>query len=107
QMTAWPLLFCHRMSDRLSWLKSPTEMMCQLGPGLPRLAALTRAVPFNSQITPSPVSFCHRRSGLPSPLKSPVALTCQSGPGLPRLTAAAGDDGTVCAPKECHAAVVL
>jgi len=85
QIAAWPSLFCHRMSAWPSLLKSPVPMVCQLDPGLPRLAAPMMFVPSISQIAASPLEFCHRMSAKPSALKSPVALTCQLGPGLPRL----------------------
>src|SRR6266850_295381 len=95
QIAAWPLVFCHkmsdvplsfchRMSDLLSPLKSPVALMCQVGPGLNEPAGLLDSTvePFISQIAGVPSSFCHRMSDLPSPLKSPLSLTCQLGPGL-------------------------
>jgi hypothetical protein len=67
-------VFCHRMSDFPSLLKSPVLTAFQLGPGL----GLTgpppmRLVPSISQIEAWPVlAFCHRISESPSPLKSLV-----------------------------------
>ena len=63
QIAAWPLAFCHRMSEKPSPLKSPVPIAVQLGPGL----ALTGAppitlVPFISQIAAWPLLFCHRMS---------------------------------------------
>ena len=33
QIAAWPSVFCHRMSECPSSLKSPVPIACQLGPG--------------------------------------------------------------------------
>jgi hypothetical protein len=62
QIAASPLSFCHRMSERPSWLKSPTPMTCQLGPGLPMLPPPRRLEPLVFQIAASPLSFYHNRS---------------------------------------------
>src|SRR5947209_1972012 len=78
-------MFCHRMSENPSPLKSPVPTAYQLTPGLPRLPPPIRLVPFISQMATSPVAFCHRTSARLSPLKSPVPIVCQLGPGLPRL----------------------
>src|SRR6266545_334982 len=83
QIAGVPSVFCHRMSDLLSPLKSPAPSTCQLGPGVnPTFPADTTSVPFINQIAGVPSVFCHRMSDLPSPLKSPVPWTCQLGPGL-------------------------
>ena len=59
--------------------------MCPVGPGLARIAAALRLVPFISQTETAPLLFCHRTSDLPSWLKSPVPTMCQSGSGLRML----------------------
>jgi hypothetical protein len=50
------------MSERPSWLKSPTPMTYQLGPGLPMLPPPRRLEPLVFQIAASPLSFYHNRS---------------------------------------------
>src|SRR5437660_210742 len=83
------------MSARPSPLKSPVPIACQLGLGLPTLAAASTPAPLTAQMLPSPLTFWNRMSELPSPLKSlggghdngrPCA--CHAGPGLPRSPAA-------------------
>jgi hypothetical protein len=56
------LLFCHRMSEWPSPLKSPVPTACQPGPGLPGRPLATTVVSFISQITTWPSVFCHRMS---------------------------------------------
>src|SRR3954462_12376284 len=81
QIAGVPSLFCHRMSDLPSPLKSPLPLTCQLGPGLTGLTTFpeSRLLPSISQIAGVPSLFCHRMSDLPSPLKSPLPLICQLG----------------------------
>jgi hypothetical protein len=85
QTETWPVLvFCHRMSESPSPLKSPVPIAFQLGPGLGLTAPTpVRVVPFISQIEALPMLvFCHRMSEV-SPLKNaPVPTTFQLGPGL-------------------------
>jgi hypothetical protein len=50
------------MSERSSWLKSPTPMMCPLGPRLPILPPPRKLEPLVFQIAAVPSSFCHNRS---------------------------------------------
>ena len=78
------LVFCHRMSEWPSSLKSPVPTTFQLGPGLAPTVRRRRSglVPSISQIAAWPSVFCNRMSELPSPLKSPVPTTFQLGPGL-------------------------
>ena len=69
--------------------------MCQLGPGLPRLAPPVTALPFVCPMNASPLSFCnkmllpaslcHKRSTLAAVYGLLLPSTCQLGPGLPRL----------------------
>src|SRR5207244_5917030 len=49
------LLYCHRMSDLPSPLKSPVVTTCQLGFPVPMLPEDVTLVPFISQITVSPL----------------------------------------------------
>src|SRR2546423_946323 len=62
-------LYCHRISDLPSPLKSPVAMACQLGGGLAMIVSSVGAVPFISQIAASPFAgseasaaslYCHR-----------------------------------------------
>jgi hypothetical protein len=85
QIEACPvLLFCHRMSEEPSPLKSPVPTARKLSPGL----GLTgpppiKVFPLISQIEACPVLvFCHRISEEPSLLKSPVPTARKLGPGL-------------------------
>src|SRR5258708_30746530 len=74
---AVPSLFCQRMSDLPSPLKSPAPMTCHDGPGLrPTLAPERMFRPFISQTAAVPSVFWNRMSDLPSPLKSPVPIAC-------------------------------
>src|SRR5690349_2529383 len=64
-------------SALLSPLTSRLVMMCQVGPGLGKVAWLVTAVPFHSQICGVPLlapalnaSFWNTRSEMTSPLKS-------------------------------------
>ena len=51
QIATWPLVFCHRMSEWPSSLKSPVPTIFQLGPGLgPTAAMWVTFDPFISQI---------------------------------------------------------
>src|SRR5437667_5289667 len=72
QITRCPVeLFCQRMSDLPSPLKSLEPAMLHDVPTNPKLTAEVRVVPFMSQIKRCPVElFCQRMSALPSPLKS-------------------------------------
>ena len=87
--------FCHRMSERLSPLKSPVPTAFQFGPGL----AASRRCRFRSHLSrssprprPGRSAFCHRMSERLSPLKSPVPTVFQLGPGIGAdHSAAAGD----------------
>jgi len=81
QIAGVPSLFCHRMSDLLSPLKSLLPSICQLGPGLngPTAPTDTALVPFINQIAGVPSSFCHRMSDLLSPLRS-----AEPHPALPK-----------------------
>ena len=70
-----PLVFCHRMSDLPSPLKSPVPMTCQLGAGVADDSARDDGECRSSaRSRPAPLVFCHRMSALPSPLKSPVPI---------------------------------
>ena len=76
-------VFCHRMSEFPSWLKSPVPTAFQLGPGLATGPPPILVVPSISQIETWPLTvFCHRMSEFPSWLKSPVPTAFQLGPGL-------------------------
>src|SRR5436190_442440 len=78
---AWPLPFCHRMSDLPSPSKSPDPLTCQLVPGLePTSGPLGMAVPFMNQIPAWPESFCHTMSDIRSPSKSDLALPAVDPP---------------------------
>src|SRR5918997_683125 len=78
QIVVWPLVFCHRMSDLPSPLKSPVSIACQLG-STSKIGPPVTLVLSISQIVVWPLVFCHRMSDLPSPLKSPVSIACQLG----------------------------
>src|SRR5258707_2696162 len=81
QTAAWPLSFCHTMSDLPSPLKSSAPLTCHDVPRLePTLALLRRVNPFFSPNAAWPLSFCHRMSALPSPSKSPGPFICPEGP---------------------------
>src|ERR1700733_5683495 len=84
QIETWPLtVFCQRMSEFPSWLKSPVPTAFQLGPRLATGPPPILVVPSISQIETWPLTvFCHRMSDFPSWLKSPVPTAFQLGPGL-------------------------
>src|SRR6266496_1427105 len=71
QTARMPAVFCQRMSDLPSPLKSPEPAMLHDVATNPKFTVDVRVVPFMSQITRWPVElFCQRMSDLPSPLKS-------------------------------------
>src|ERR1700722_10028772 len=86
QIEAWPVLvFCHRMSERPSLLKSPVPTACQASPGLGVTGPPPmRLFPLISQIEAWPVfTFCHRMLEWVSlALNWPVPTARQLGPGL-------------------------
>src|SRR5258706_269030 len=66
QTAAWPLSFCHTMSDLPSPLKSSAPLTCHDVPRLePTLALLRRVDTFISHTAARPPSFCPRMVALP------------------------------------------
>ena len=80
QIATAPFVFCNRMSEWPSSLKSPVPMACQFGPGLATTALLVTLVPLVSQMAMAPLVFCNRTSGSLSSLKSPVPTSSNSAP---------------------------
>src|SRR4051794_6864421 len=71
QSSREPLSFCHRMSDLVSPLKSPTPMMCQSADTPVRKKPVFTEPPFICQVATTPLSLRQTRSALWSPSKSP------------------------------------
>jgi hypothetical protein len=62
QIEAWPVfVFCHRMSEEPSLLKSPVPTARKLGPGLGVTGPPPiKQLPFICQNAACPLEFCHR-----------------------------------------------
>ena len=75
QITRWPVtLFCQRMSELRSPLKSPEPTIFHDVGTVGKTALPTGLVPSMNKMTRAPVElFCQRISDLPSPLKSAFA----------------------------------
>src|SRR6266542_2086632 len=88
QITRCPVaLFCQRMSDLPSPLKSLEPAMLHDLATVRKLTVDRSVVPFINKITRCPVElFCQRMSGFPCPLKSLEPTMLQDVATNPRLT---------------------
>ena len=96
QISAWPLSFCHRMSDLPSPSKSPAPLTCQVGA---RIAAdqglLATVVPFISQICGLAVIVLPQNVGLAVAVEVAGANHMPGGARIAADRGAAGDGGAV------------